>query len=109
MFAAFPQDPVLPKIKSLIVNQEKKLSCTIYNVYPLERFQIEWLLGDKKHVVNPDAYPEEPYDHELNHTSVVNYTHSADNVGKNISCKATLKLKNGFEKTRNSTVVCKFW
>ncbi|XP_073779179.1 vascular cell adhesion protein 1 isoform X2 [Danio rerio] len=101
---SFPHDPVLPKIKSLITNQEQMLSCTIYNVYPLERFQIEWLLGDKESVVSPDTYPEELYDHEQNYTSVLNYTHSADNLGKNITCKATLKLPNGFEKTRNSTL-----
>ncbi|XP_056321926.1 vascular cell adhesion protein 1 [Danio aesculapii] len=101
---SFPQDPVLPKIKSLIANQEQTLSCTIYNVYPLERFKLEWLLGEEYVVIYSDTYPEELYGHKPNYTSVFNYTHSVDNVGKNITCKATLKLKNGFEKTRNSTL-----
>ncbi|KTF91313.1 hypothetical protein cypCar_00037801 [Cyprinus carpio] len=87
---SFPEDPILPKIKSLIANQEQRLICTVRNIYPLEKFQIEWLRGDKTlHVEEP----QEPiFNSVQNFISVFNYTPSVDDLGKNISCKATLKL-----------------
>lgn len=98
---SFPQDPVLPKIKSLIANQTQKLSCTVHNVYPLERIQIEWLRGDK--ILHVDLHEEFVYDHVQNYSFVFNYTPSVLDLGKNISCKATLKITEiGLEKTRNS-------
>ncbi|KAL1279895.1 hypothetical protein QQF64_014495 [Cirrhinus molitorella] len=93
---AFPQDPVLPAKKSFIANQEQKLICTVPNIYPLERFRIEWLRGDKTlHTEVPDVLDS---DHVQNYSSVFNYTPSVDDLGKNISCKVTLDL-NGQERT----------
>lgn len=93
---SFPEDPILPKIESLIANQEKKLICTVHNIYPLEMFHIEWFRGDKS------LHKEELYskhsDHVQNYSSVFNYTPSVDDLGKNISCKATLDL-NHWNKT----------
>lgn len=87
---SFPEDPILPKIKSLIANQEQRLICTVRNIYPLEKFQIEWLRGDKSLY---EEEPEEPiFNGVQNYISVFNYTPSVDDLGKNISCKATLKL-----------------
>ncbi|XP_073704325.1 vascular cell adhesion protein 1 [Garra rufa] len=89
---SFPQDPVLPKIKSLIANQEQKLICTVPNIYPLEKFHIEWLRGDKTlYMEEPDVHDS---DHVQNYSSVFNYTPSVDDLGKNISCKAILKLND---------------
>ncbi len=100
--AAFPEDPILPKIKSLIANKEQKLICTIHNIYPLEKFQIEWLRGDKTiHEEEPDV---KNFDHVQNYSSVFNYMPSVDELGKNISCKATLKLNN---QERTTTAECK--
>ncbi|KAK2901308.1 hypothetical protein QQF64_014494 [Cirrhinus molitorella] len=93
---SFPQDPVLPAIKSLIANQEQKLICTVPNIYPLERFRIEWLRGDKTlHTEVPDVLDS---DHVQNYSSVFTYTPSVDDLGKNISCKVTLDL-NGQERS----------
>uniref|UniRef100_A0A671LUS3 Vascular cell adhesion molecule 1a n=1 Tax=Sinocyclocheilus anshuiensis TaxID=1608454 RepID=A0A671LUS3_9TELE len=100
--AAFPEDPVLPRIKSLIANQEQKLICTVHNIYPLERFHIEWLRGDK--TLHKEELDLQNSDHVQNYTSVFNYTPSVDDLGKNISCKATLNL-NGLERT--TTAECK--
>ncbi|XDV26884.1 hypothetical protein PO909_030510, partial [Leuciscus waleckii] len=97
---SFPQDPVLPKIKSLIANQTQKLNCTVHNVYPLERIQIEWLRGDKTLFVDE---PEGSFDNVQSYSSVFNYTPSVSDLGKNISCKATLKIAEiELEETRNS-------
>ncbi|XP_016358815.1 vascular cell adhesion protein 1-like [Sinocyclocheilus anshuiensis] len=93
---SFPEDPVLPRIKSLIANQEQKLICTVHNIYPLERFHIEWLRGDK--TLHKEELDLQNSDHVQNYTSVFNYTPSVDDLGKNISCKATLNL-NGLERT----------
>ncbi|XP_016385941.1 vascular cell adhesion protein 1 [Sinocyclocheilus rhinocerous] len=93
---SFPEDPVLPKVKSLIANQEEKLICTVHNIYPLERFHIEWLRGDK--TLHKEELDVQNSDHVQNYSSVFNYTPSVDDLGKNISCKATLNL-NGLERT----------
>ncbi|XP_016100508.1 vascular cell adhesion protein 1 [Sinocyclocheilus grahami] len=93
---SFPEDPVLPKIKSLIANQEQKLICTVHNIYPLERFHIEWLRGDK--TLHKEELDVQNLDHVQNYSSVFNYTPSVDDLGKNISCKAILNL-SGLEKT----------
>ncbi|XP_077061009.1 vascular cell adhesion protein 1 [Siphateles boraxobius] len=98
---SFPQDPVLPKIKSLIANQTQKLSCTLYNVFPLNRIQIEWLRGDK--ILHVDQHETFFDDHVQNYSFVFNYTPSVLDLGKNISCKATLNMPEiGLYKTRNS-------
>ncbi|CAM4595396.1 unnamed protein product [Leuciscus chuanchicus] len=97
---SFPQDPVLPKIKSLIANQTQKLNCTVHNVYPLERIQIEWLRGDKTLFVDQ---PEGSFDNVQSYSSVFSYTPSVSDLGKNISCKAKLNITEiGLEKTRSS-------
>uniref|UniRef100_A0A8C1TRG9 Vascular cell adhesion molecule 1a n=1 Tax=Cyprinus carpio TaxID=7962 RepID=A0A8C1TRG9_CYPCA len=102
--AAFPEDPILPKIKSLIANQEQRLICTVRNIYPLEKFQIEWLRGDKSLY---EEEPEEPiFNGVQNYISVFNYTPSVDDLGKNISCKATLKL-NLKNQEKTTTAECK--
>lgn len=107
LFAAFPQDPVLPKIKSLIKNQTQKLSCIVHDVYPLERLQIEWLLGDKTLHVDDPPYISD-YDDVQNYTSEFNYTASDLDRGKNISCKATLSSPEfEFKETRHSNAECK--
>ncbi|XP_050988313.1 vascular cell adhesion protein 1 isoform X2 [Labeo rohita] len=94
---SFPQDPVLPKIKSLIANQEQQLICTVLDIYPLDKLQIKWLRGDKTlHMDEPD---ESISDHVQNYSSVFNYTPSVDDLGKNISCKATLKLNGQIRTT----------
>uniref|UniRef100_A0A9J8A493 Vascular cell adhesion molecule 1a n=1 Tax=Cyprinus carpio carpio TaxID=630221 RepID=A0A9J8A493_CYPCA len=89
---SFPEDPVLPKIKSLIANQEQKLICTVPNIYPLERFQIEWFRGDKS--LHKEELDLQNSDKVQNYSSVFNYTPSVDDQGKNISCKATLYLNS---------------
>ncbi|XP_052404311.1 vascular cell adhesion protein 1 [Carassius gibelio] len=87
---SFPEDPILPKIKSLIANQKQKLSCTVHNIYPLKSFKIQWLRGDK---ILHEKEPDDPTsDHVQSYSSVFSYTPSVDDLGKNISCKATLKL-----------------
>ncbi|XP_039517249.1 vascular cell adhesion protein 1 isoform X2 [Pimephales promelas] len=97
---AFPQDPVLAKIKSLIANQTQTLNCTVHNVYPLERIVIEWLRGNETLYVDE---PQIPYDSVQSHSYVYNYTPSVSDLGKNLSCKATLKNPEiGLEKTRIS-------
>uniref|UniRef100_A0A9J8CWI2 Vascular cell adhesion molecule 1a n=1 Tax=Cyprinus carpio carpio TaxID=630221 RepID=A0A9J8CWI2_CYPCA len=100
--AAFPEDPVLPKIKSLIANQEQKLICTVPNIYPLERFQIEWFRGDKS--LHKEELDLQNSDKVQNYSSVFNYTPSVDDQGKNISCKATLYLNSW---VRTTTAECK--
>ncbi|XP_016333494.1 vascular cell adhesion protein 1-like [Sinocyclocheilus anshuiensis] len=97
---SFPEDPILPKIKSLIANQEQKLICTVHNIYPLDKFQIEWLRGDK--TLREEETDEPILDHVKNYSSVFNYTPSVDDLGKNISCKATLKL-NLIDRERTTT------
>uniref|UniRef100_A0A671P1N3 Vascular cell adhesion molecule 1a n=1 Tax=Sinocyclocheilus anshuiensis TaxID=1608454 RepID=A0A671P1N3_9TELE len=101
---SFPEDPILPKIKSLIANQEQKLICTVHNIYPLDKFQIEWLRGDK--TLREEETDEPILDHVKNYSSVFNYTPSVDDLGKNISCKATLKL-NLIDRERTTTAECK--
>ncbi len=104
--AAFPEDPILPKIKSLIANQEQKLICKLHNIYPLEHFQIEWLRGD---MILDKQYPDVKFfDIVQNYSSVFKYTPSVDDLGKNISCKATLKL-NLYNQERTTTAECEFW
>ncbi|XP_058649723.1 vascular cell adhesion protein 1 isoform X2 [Onychostoma macrolepis] len=96
---SFPEDPILPKIKSLIAKQEQMLICTVLNIYPLEKFQIEWLRGDKSiHKEEPDV--KTFHDQVQNYSSVFNYTPSVDDLEKNISCKATLNLNS---QTRTTT------
>uniref|UniRef100_A0A672M7G9 Immunoglobulin C1-set domain-containing protein n=1 Tax=Sinocyclocheilus grahami TaxID=75366 RepID=A0A672M7G9_SINGR len=87
---------------SLIANQEQKLICTVHNIYPLERFHIEWLRGDK--TLHKEELDVQNLDHVQNYSSVFNYTPSVDDLGKNISCKAILNL-SGLEKT--TTAECK--
>ncbi|XP_056122664.1 vascular cell adhesion protein 1 [Rhinichthys klamathensis goyatoka] len=97
---SFPQDPVLGKIKSLIANQTQTLNCTVHNVYPVERIKIEWLRGDETLHVDDTGFPS---DSVQSYSSVFNYTPSVWDLGKNISCKATLNITEiGLEKTRNS-------
>ncbi|KAK7162671.1 hypothetical protein R3I93_006878 [Phoxinus phoxinus] len=98
---SFPQDPVLSQIKSLIANQTQQLNCTVHNVYPLERIQVEWLRGDKTlHVDSPADFFS---DRVQSYSSVFNYTPSVSDLDKNLSCKATLNnAEIGLERTRNS-------
>ncbi len=102
--AAFPEDPILPKIKSLIANQEQELICTLHNIYPLEHFQIEWIRGDK--ILWKDDPNVKVFDIVQNYSSEFKYTPSVDDLGKNISCKATLSLYN---QERTTTAECEFW
>ncbi|XP_043080421.1 vascular cell adhesion protein 1 isoform X3 [Puntigrus tetrazona] len=87
---SFPEDPIVPKIKSLTANQTQKLTCTVHNIYPPERFQVEWLRGNT--VLHKDRLQVEHLDHVQNYSFVYNYTPSVDDLGKNISCKATMNL-----------------
>ncbi|XP_051722811.1 vascular cell adhesion protein 1 isoform X3 [Ctenopharyngodon idella] len=77
------------------------LSCRVHNVYPLEWLKIEWLRGDKTLFV--DVPDNVNYDIVQNYTSGFNYTPSVLDLGKNISCKATMSFTEyGFKETRNS-------
>lgn len=74
-------------------------------MYPLEKFQIKWLRGDKTiHEEEPDV---KNFDHVQNYSSVFNYTPSVDDLGKNISCQATLDLNDLYNQERTTTAECK--
>ncbi|XP_048018695.1 vascular cell adhesion protein 1 [Megalobrama amblycephala] len=99
---SFPQDPVLPEIRSLIENQTQKLSCIVHNVYPLKCLKIEWLRGDKTLFEDEPHYIDD-YDDVQNFTSQFNYTPSVLDRGKNITCKARMSSTEfGLNETRNS-------
>ncbi|ROJ13817.1 Vascular cell adhesion protein 1 [Anabarilius grahami] len=99
---SFPQDPVLPELKSLIENQTQKLSCIVHDIYPLEWLQIKWLREDKTLFVDKPHYVGD-YDDVQNYTSEFNYTPSVLDRGKNISCRATLSSTEfGLNETRYS-------
>ncbi|XP_067309258.1 vascular cell adhesion protein 1 [Pseudorasbora parva] len=100
---SFPQDPVIPKIKSLIANHTQMLNCTVHNVYPLSKLQIEWIRENETlRVETPDEFDD---DHVQNYSSAFNYTPSALDLGKNISCKATLNIpERGLQRIRDSNV-----
>lgn len=99
----------MPRIKHFKASQEQLLNCTVHNIYPLHKFIIQLLCGDA--IINTDE-PEETSDNEnvQNYSSVFRYTPSVEDLGKNISCKATLKLSGlpSDRLNRTTTVDCKF-
>nr|XP_055058847.1 vascular cell adhesion protein 1-like [Misgurnus anguillicaudatus] len=87
---SFPTDPVVTTKKHLKANQIQWLSCTIHNIYPADKFKIEWIRGDETFYEEvPDIYD---YEDVQNFTSTFNYTPSVTDLGKNISCRVTLNL-----------------
>ncbi|XP_073671045.1 vascular cell adhesion protein 1 isoform X2 [Paramisgurnus dabryanus] len=87
---SFPTDPVVPRIKHFKANQVQRLNCTIHNIYPADKFIIEWIRGDETlQKYSPNiTYPE----NVQNFSSTFDYTPSVTDLGKNISCRATLNL-----------------
>ncbi|XP_056598623.1 vascular cell adhesion protein 1 [Triplophysa dalaica] len=99
---SFPTDPVIPRIKHFTANQEQSLTCTVHNIYPLHMFIIQWLRGNKT------IYTDTPvnissYEKVQNYSSVISYTPSVDDLGKNLSCKATLNLSLSDRLSRTTT------
>ncbi|XP_073671181.1 vascular cell adhesion protein 1-like [Paramisgurnus dabryanus] len=87
---SFPTAPQLARIKHFKANKVQMLSCTIHNIYPSENVKIEWIRGDETfHEEVPDKYD---YENVQNFSSTFDYTPSVTDLGKNISCRATLNL-----------------
>nr|XP_055058844.1 vascular cell adhesion protein 1-like isoform X2 [Misgurnus anguillicaudatus] len=101
---SFPTDPVVARIKHFKANQVQRLSCTIHNIYPAEKFKIEWIREDKTLLeVEPDDSGSKDYNDVQNFSSTFNYTPSVTDLGKNISCRVTLNLPDfPFESYRSS-------
>lgn len=88
---SFPTDPVIPRIKHFKANQEQVLNCTVHNIYPLHRFIIQWLRGDD--TINTDECDYTSDNENVqNYSSAFSYTPSVNDLGKSISCKATLNI-----------------
>ncbi|XP_073710290.1 vascular cell adhesion protein 1-like [Misgurnus anguillicaudatus] len=100
---SFPTDPVVTRIKHFKANQVQRLNCTIHNIYPAEKFKIEWIRGNETlHEVPGDSVLGD-YNDVQNFSSTFNYTPSVTDLGKNISCRVTLDLPDvPFESYRSS-------
>nr|XP_055058845.1 vascular cell adhesion protein 1-like [Misgurnus anguillicaudatus] len=101
---SFPTDPVVARIKHFKANQVQRLNCTIHNIYPAEKFKIEWIRGNETlHKEVPGDSVLGDYNDVQNFSSTFNYTPSVTDLGKNISCRVTLNLPDfPFDSYRSS-------
>ncbi|XP_014044829.2 vascular cell adhesion protein 1 isoform X2 [Salmo salar] len=93
---ALPKDPTISRSDLLTEGQESNLTCTVPDVYPAERLIIEWLLGDEVLLKQDEHLEVEPV------TSVLKYRPTAQNIGQNVTCRATLDI--GIDKRTRETV-----
>uniref|UniRef100_A0AAY5KAS5 Ig-like domain-containing protein n=1 Tax=Esox lucius TaxID=8010 RepID=A0AAY5KAS5_ESOLU len=107
---AFPKDPIISGSELLTEGQDSDLTCIVPDVYPADRLKVQWLLGDK--VLKDDKALNPVIKGEAQTvTSVLKYKPTAQDHGQNVTCRATLDIKNEPE-TRETvasiTVQCKY-
>ncbi|KAG7487810.1 hypothetical protein MATL_G00027470 [Megalops atlanticus] len=87
---SFPTDPVIESSAALREGEESVLLCTVRDVFPASLLQIQWLDEENKVLLTEDG----SFDNALqNMTSVLSFTPTADDQGRQITCRATLKME----------------
>ncbi|XP_066537751.1 vascular cell adhesion protein 1 [Hoplias malabaricus] len=95
---AFPTDPVISRVNDTTVK------CMVHSVYSPEVLQVLWMLGDT--LLSDSQFT---FDHEKGVQDIFSvYTPSKEVFGKNINCKASMRLSQVPENQRVRSVTAQY-
>ncbi|KAJ8277757.1 hypothetical protein GJAV_G00079540 [Gymnothorax javanicus] len=86
---SFPSDPVIESSGAHVEGEEFTLHCTVRDVFPAGRLQVEWLDEDGLLLMEDGFFSSSL----LNLTSTLSFTPEAGHRGKQIICRATLQME----------------
>lgn len=87
-FSAFPSEPLIENQGPFLEGEEAMLRCTVPDVYPASHLRIQWLAGDRELQSEAGQYSSRLE----NATSILSYQLGPEDMGKLLTCRATLEM-----------------
>ncbi|KFV48034.1 Vascular cell adhesion protein 1, partial [Gavia stellata] len=89
---SFPSDPVIEISPSLVAGERVTVICKIPDVYPSDHLEV--LLKKEEHVLHKEHFYEGDSTNTETKTVTYSFTLTAEDIGKEITCVASLAIGN---------------
>ncbi|KAJ8395468.1 hypothetical protein AAFF_G00032020 [Aldrovandia affinis] len=86
---SFPSDPVIEGVGAHVAGEMSTLRCSVRDVFPAGRLQVEWLDGDEVLLSEEGSFSSGLQ----NRTSTLTFTPGAGHQGRRITCRASLHME----------------